>query len=110
MWALYRTPQQATGGWFRGVNSSVIRYVLAFLLQAYSIRLSLADNGAMTSNDLHKMLLDNLSTAVLLLDGDFLIGYINPAAEALLQASRGRLLGTPASELFSDHELSSIRL
>jgi len=60
----------------------------------------------MTSNDLHKMLLDNLSTAVLLLDGDFLIDYINPAAEALLQASSGRLLGTPASELFSDHELS----
>ena len=60
----------------------------------------------MTSNDLHKMLLDNLSTAVLLLDGDFLIDYINPAAEALLQASSGRLLRTPASDLFLDHELS----
>lgn len=60
----------------------------------------------MTSNQLHRMLLDNLSTAVLLLDGDLSINYLNPAAEALLQASSLKLRGTVASELFSDSALS----
>ena len=53
------------------------------------------------------MLLDNLNTAVLLLDAELSIDYINPAAEALLQTSSQKLLGTIASELFSDSDLSS---
>ena len=60
----------------------------------------------MTSNELHRILLDNLSTAVLLLDGDMSIDYINPAAEALLQASSLKLRGTLANELFADSDLS----
>ena len=61
----------------------------------------------MTSNQLHRMLLDNLNTAVLLLDAELSIDYINPAAEALLQTSSQKLLGTTASKLFSDSDLSS---
>lgn len=61
----------------------------------------------MTSNQLHRMLLDNLNTAVLLLDAELSIDYINPAAEALLQTSSQKLLGTIGSELFSDSDLSS---
>jgi two-component system nitrogen regulation sensor histidine kinase GlnL len=56
----------------------------------------------MTSDQLHRLLLDNLNTSVLLLNGDLLIDYINPAAEALLQVSNARLCGSRAVELFSD--------
>ena len=58
----------------------------------------------MTSDQLHRLLLDNLNTAVLLVDQSLLIDYINPAAEALLQAGSARLRGTEASELFDDDE------
>lgn len=60
----------------------------------------------MTTNQLHRMLLDNLNTAVLLLDADLSIDYLNPAAEALLQTSSLKLRGTIASGLFSDNDLS----
>ena len=56
----------------------------------------------MTSDQLHRLLLDNLNTAVLLIDRALLIDYINPAAEALLQAGSVRLRGTPVSNLFVD--------
>ena len=60
----------------------------------------------MTTNQLHRMLLDNLNTAVLLLDADLSIDYLNPAAEVLLQASSLKLRGTIASDLFSNNDLS----
>ena len=62
--------------------------------------------ASMTSNQLHRMLLDNLNTAVLLMDAELSIDYINPAAEALLQVSSLKLRGTNASDLFSDNDLS----
>ena len=58
----------------------------------------------MTSDQLHRLLLDNLNTAVLLIDQRLLIDYINPAAESLLQVGNMRLRGTPASDLFNDDE------
>ena len=58
----------------------------------------------MTSNQLHRLLLDNLNTAVLLVDRDLLIDYINPAAEVLLQVGSVRLRGTSAYSLFDDKE------
>ncbi|MDG1819710.1 MAG: nitrogen regulation protein NR(II) [Porticoccaceae bacterium] len=58
----------------------------------------------MTSDQLHRLLLDNLNTAVLLVDQDLLIDYINPAAEALLQVGNVRLRGIAACELFNDSE------
>ena len=58
----------------------------------------------MTSAQLHRLLLDNLNTAVLLIDQTLLIDYINPAAEALLQVGSVRLRGTAVSDLFDDDE------
>jgi two-component system nitrogen regulation sensor histidine kinase GlnL len=45
-----------------------------------------------------KRLLDNLSTAVLHVDEHLIVRYLNPAAEALLAASRTRAVSNPVSE------------
>ncbi len=45
--------------------------------------------------------LDYLSTAVMVLDEDLRVGYLNPAAEALLGSSHTRAIGTRAAELVS---------
>ena len=42
--------------------------------------------------DLPKMLLDNLLTAVMLLDKHLIIRYVNPAAEQLLGVSARRVV------------------
>lgn len=49
---------------------------------------------------LHKRLLDSLNTAVLLLDRDLVVRYVNPAAEMLLSLSASRLLGEPLPACF----------
>ena len=64
----------------------------------------------MTSDQLHRLLLDNLNTAVLLLNGDLVIDYINPAAEALLQVSSARLCGSDANDLLADGDMSQSTL
>ncbi|MFB9886199.1 nitrogen regulation protein NR(II) [Balneatrix alpica] len=51
---------------------------------------------------LYRVLLDNLSTAVLRLDRDLRLEYMNPAAEMLLQVSGRRFLGAHISALFKD--------
>lgn len=43
-------------------------------------------------SDLPKMLLDNLLTAVMLLDKHLIIRYVNPAAEQLLGVSARRVV------------------
>jgi two-component system nitrogen regulation sensor histidine kinase GlnL len=53
---------------------------------------------------LHRFLLDNLNTAVLLLDDSLVVEYSNPAIEALLKISSTRLNGNPVSLLFRDGE------
>ncbi|MBU2887802.1 nitrogen regulation protein NR(II) [Gilvimarinus agarilyticus] len=58
----------------------------------------------MTPTDLHKQLLDSLSTAIILLDGHLQLCHINPAAEALLSISLERCLGEPFTHFF--HESS----
>lgn len=50
------------------------------------------------------LLLDSLSTVVLVLDDSLLIQYLNPAAEALFAASAARLCGASAASLFSGVE------
>lgn len=62
--------------------------------------------GLMNSNQLHRLLLDNLNTAVLLLDGGLSINYVNSSAESLLQVSSARLIGSNVCELFSDGDAS----
>ena len=52
--------------------------------------------------DLTKSLLDNLTTAVILVDEQLRVQYLNPAAEQLLAASRSQLIGTPIRQLILD--------
>ncbi|TNF36602.1 MAG: nitrogen regulation protein NR(II) [Gammaproteobacteria bacterium] len=49
---------------------------------------------------LYRKLLDNLSTATLLLSPDGQVRYLNPAAEALLETSLQRCLDQPINNLF----------
>lgn len=58
-----------------------------------------------------RQILDNLTTAVLLLDGSLRVSYMNPAAEMLLQVSGQRVNGQRISSLFSDsvESLESLR-
>lgn len=64
----------------------------------------------MTEDQLHHLLLDSLSTAVVLLNDKLEICYLNPAAESLLAISAVRIHGTAISELFTDsaQSLSSL--
>ena len=55
------------------------------------------------SNDApHRLLLDNLNTATLLLDERLCLEYMNPAAEMLLAVSGQRSHGQFISELFTE--------
>src|SRR5690554_4691415 len=49
-----------------------------------------------------RQILDNLTTAVLLLDGALRVSYMKPAAEMLLGVSGPRVNGQRLSSLFSD--------
>lgn len=59
----------------------------------------------------HRLLLDNLTTATLLLNGELRLEYMNPAAEMLLAVSGQRSHGQFISELFTEstEALSSLR-
>ncbi len=52
---------------------------------------------------LHQQLLESLSTAVLVVDKRLCIIYMNPATEALMEASDKRLHGHAIDELFTEH-------
>jgi len=54
----------------------------------------------MKTPDLHKHILDNLSTAALLVDGQLQLVYMNPSAEMLLEASARRLCQLPFHDWF----------
>ncbi|WP_286237068.1 nitrogen regulation protein NR(II) [Neptuniibacter halophilus] len=54
--------------------------------------------------ELYKQILENLSTAVVLLDASMQVEYANPAAEMLLEASLRRLAQVPVSEWFLPDE------
>lgn len=59
----------------------------------------------MTIDDtLHRLLLDNLTTATLLLDAELRLEYMNPAAEMLLAVSGQRSHGQFISELFTESQ------
>lgn len=49
---------------------------------------------------MHQRILDNLATAVLVLDHDKRTRYLNPAAEMLLQTSGDRIRGLPVTSIF----------
>lgn len=56
----------------------------------------------MTPRDLHKPLLDSLSTAIILVDNNLLLRHLNPAAEALLSVSSDRGRGEPLTYFFHE--------
>jgi two-component system nitrogen regulation sensor histidine kinase GlnL len=53
---------------------------------------------------LHKRLLDHLRTAVIMLDDNLQVRYLNPAAEMLLATSASRAMGQPLPDYFFDDE------
>jgi two-component system nitrogen regulation sensor histidine kinase GlnL len=53
-----------------------------------------------TAADLHKTLLDHLSTAIILLDPQLQLRHVNSAAEALLSINNERHRGEPISHIF----------
>jgi two-component system, NtrC family, nitrogen regulation sensor histidine kinase GlnL len=57
---------------------------------------------AMLPDRFLRQILDNLTTAVLLLDADLRLSFLNPAAEMLLAVSGQRVLGQHVAELFHD--------
>ncbi|MFN3712405.1 MAG: nitrogen regulation protein NR(II) [Alcanivoracaceae bacterium] len=54
----------------------------------------------MTDSLFHKRLLDHLRTAVLLLDSEMTVRYLNPAAEMLLSVSSSRIIGARLPDYF----------
>lgn len=54
----------------------------------------------MKVTDLHKNILDNLTTAAILVDSQLALVYMNPSAEMLLEASARRLQQIPFKEWF----------
>ncbi|MDY0005173.1 MAG: nitrogen regulation protein NR(II) [Spongiibacteraceae bacterium] len=56
----------------------------------------------MPAESLHHRILDNLTTATLLVEADLSVAYLNPAAEALLEISGSRVLGEAVGRLFID--------
>jgi two-component system nitrogen regulation sensor histidine kinase GlnL len=54
------------------------------------------------NNDLHSLLLDNLTTAVMLLDSSLRITYLNPSARMLLDSGGHRVLGLDFSLLLHE--------
>lgn len=56
----------------------------------------------MINDALHRLLLDNLTTATLLLNSELRLEYMNPAAEMLLAVSGQRSHGQFISELFTE--------
>ena len=63
----------------------------------------------MTQETLHNQLIDNLSTALLLLSPDLRLAFINSSAQALLALSEARTLGSSLEELFPE-QLEMIQL
>ncbi len=64
----------------------------------------------MTNDQLYHLLLDNLSTAVVLLSNKLEIRYLNPSAESLLAVSAFRLCGSSIEQLLDESDKSLIAL
>ena len=56
----------------------------------------------MAPEHLHTRILDNLKTAIVLVEPDLRVSYLNPAAEVLLETSRSRAVGEPITQLFTE--------
>lgn len=61
---------------------------------------TMTQRSPMATDTLHTRILDNLKTAILLVEPDLTVGYLNTAAEALLEISGSRMLGERVTNLF----------
>ena len=64
----------------------------------------------MAPDNLHHRILDNLKTAIILVEPNLTVSYINPAAEALLAVSGHRIQGSSVTRLFFERENTMINL
>ncbi len=64
----------------------------------------------MLSTNLQKSILDNLATAIVVLDSKLVIAYLNPAAEILFETSRKQIEQLPFNQLFYENEHTSSEL
>ncbi|WP_372865253.1 nitrogen regulation protein NR(II) [Spongiibacter sp.] len=64
----------------------------------------------MPPNSLHHHILDNLKTAILLVEPNLTVSYINPAAESLLAVSDQRIHGEAITHLFHEKEDTVVKL
>ncbi|MBD2859978.1 nitrogen regulation protein NR(II) [Spongiibacter sp. KMU-158] len=64
----------------------------------------------MTGSDQHHRILDNLKTAILLVESNLTVSYINPAAESLLQVSDQRIHREAITKLFHEQDDSLVKL
>jgi two-component system nitrogen regulation sensor histidine kinase GlnL len=58
----------------------------------------------MPAEKLHSQILENLKTAILLIESNLSVIYLNPAAEMLLEVSGNKVLGEPVANLFSEND------
>lgn len=58
----------------------------------------------MIVSNFHKKLIENLSTAILVLNDDMQVSFMNPAAEMLLEVSGARVNGAHILDLFTESE------
>lgn len=59
---------------------------------------------------LHHLILDNLTTAIVLVEANLTVSYINPAAESLLEVSGHRVLGETVTQLFHEQDDNLVNL
>ncbi|AKH68521.1 PAS/PAC sensor signal transduction histidine kinase [Spongiibacter sp. IMCC21906] len=64
----------------------------------------------MPPNNIHHHILDNLKTAILLVEPNLTVSYINPAAESLLAVSDQRIHGEAITRLFHEQEDTLVKL
>lgn len=98
----------ATLSWFvfcfNYVNDSI---VVALIYIRWADDKWLRYESTMKTPDLHKHILDSLSTATVLVDGKLQLVYMNPSAEMLLESSARRLRQLPFNDWFlvdDDHQ------
>ncbi|MFT5691567.1 MAG: two-component system nitrogen regulation sensor histidine kinase GlnL [Oceanicoccus sp.] len=73
-----------------------------FLHPAYSNEQRTFSNMKMKPESLYTDILDNLKTAILLLDPNLSITYLNSSAEILMETSGSRVLGETITSLFTE--------
>ncbi|MEJ2669713.1 MAG: histidine kinase dimerization/phospho-acceptor domain-containing protein [Gammaproteobacteria bacterium] len=59
------------------------------------------NNSRLNSKGIQQIILEHITTAILLIDETFMIRYVNPAAENLFACSRSRLLSESCLPLFN---------